>query len=262
MNVWEAIKYVSSGITLVAFIIALTAWVYRTKILERERTIRLAPENERRDLVERTLEFFSIDTAGLSRQQKYNLAIKQIQERAARFRLVAFVIIIIAFLTTGVSIFAIWRVPEPLKLKPDLTPTPTPILTAIPAPSNSSNDKQDDNRNGTNSQKPPVTSISNNRSPSTPTPISTVNPNAPRTPTSKNATEFIQLVNYARSIQKLGIKGQACREYMKAFKMLPDSYRGKVSSSLIEQAHSNYARNNFEEAARLFEDAFRAVPIQ
>src|SRR5918911_1154592 len=239
MNAWEAIKYVSSGITLVAFIIAIAAWIYRTKILERERTIRLAPENERRVLVERTLEFFSIDTAGLSRQQKYNLAIKQIQARAARFRLVAFVIIIIAFLTTGVSIFAIWRVPESPKPKPDLIPTSTPIPTPIPTPSDSSNDKQDDNRNGTNSPRPLVT----------PTPH----------PTSKNETEFIQLVNYARSIQKLGLKGQACREYMKAFKMLPDNYRGKISSSLIEQANLNYARNNFEEAARLFEDAFRVV---
>ena len=235
MNVWEAIKYVSNGITLLAFITAVVAWVYRTRILARERTIRLAPENERRELVERTLEFFSIDTAGLSRQQKYNLAIKQVQERAARFRLAAFAIIIIALLATGVSIFAIWEVPEPLKPKPDQTPTPTPITSPIRTP--------------------------NIRSPSTQTSTSKVTPSAPP-PTSKDETEFIQLVNYARSIHKLGHNGQACREFMNAFRILPDSYRGKVSSSLIEQANLDYARNKFDEAASSFADAFRNVPIQ
>lgn len=108
---WKAIAYVGSGLTLAAFIVAVAAWVYRTKVLERERTIRLAPDNERTQLIERTLEFFDINTSGLSRQQKYDLALHQIHERARRFRITAVVVVVVACLAAGVSVFAILRVP-------------------------------------------------------------------------------------------------------------------------------------------------------
>jgi tetratricopeptide (TPR) repeat protein len=106
---WKAIAYVSSGVTLIAFISAVVAWVYRNQILKTERIIRLAPEDARAGLVERALEFFSVDTSGLTRKQKYDLAIKQIHARAARFRTTATVVVIITFLAAGVTTFAIWR---------------------------------------------------------------------------------------------------------------------------------------------------------
>jgi hypothetical protein len=127
---WKAITYVSSGITLIAFICAVAAWIYRTKILERERTIRLAPENARSALVERTLEFFSVDTVGLTRQQKYDLALHQIHARAARFRTTAIVIVIIAFLASGVGAFAILR--EPVIQKPDKSDSTAATPSSLP----------------------------------------------------------------------------------------------------------------------------------
>ncbi len=109
---WETIKYIGSGITLAAFIIAVAAWIYRLKILERGRLIQLAPENDRRELVEQTLEFFDIDTGGLTREQKYDLVLQQIRAKATRFKITATVIVIIAFLTAGITFFAIYEVPN------------------------------------------------------------------------------------------------------------------------------------------------------
>jgi len=104
---WSAITYVSSGLTLLAFIIAVAAWVHRNNILGAERRIQLAPPQERAQLVERTLEFFNIDTTRLTTGQQYNLAIRQIDARAQRFRIIATVVSVLFAITAGVAAFAI-----------------------------------------------------------------------------------------------------------------------------------------------------------
>jgi hypothetical protein len=88
MALFEAIKYVGSGLTLVAFIVAAIAWAYRSSLTSRKQTIELAPAEERPALIERTLkEFFVVDTGNLTAEQKYNLAIRQIHARSSRFRI-------------------------------------------------------------------------------------------------------------------------------------------------------------------------------
>jgi hypothetical protein len=86
MDPFEAIKYVTSAITLVAFLAATIAWAYRYRLKSRKQTIELAEPAARADLVERTLEFFPVHTDGLSNEQKRELAIKQIDARTERFR--------------------------------------------------------------------------------------------------------------------------------------------------------------------------------
>jgi len=128
---WKAITYVSSGLTLVAFVAAVAAWVYRSKILERERLIRLAREKDRAKLVENTLQFFSVDTQSLKKDQQYDLAIQQIHAWAARFRTSAIVVVVIAFLTTTVAVFAIWKsanTSPPARSSFGDSPTPNPTV--------------------------------------------------------------------------------------------------------------------------------------
>ena len=61
---WEAIKYVSSGVTLLAFIAAIILEIYRRNLLSRERLIELAPGDQRAKLVRATLqEFFDVVTS-------------------------------------------------------------------------------------------------------------------------------------------------------------------------------------------------------
>lgn len=89
---WEAIKYVSSGVTLLAFIAAIVLQIYRRTLLSRERLIELAPAAERARLVKSTLqEFFDVDTARMSEDHAYQLAMEQIRARSRRYLVNAFV---------------------------------------------------------------------------------------------------------------------------------------------------------------------------
>lgn len=121
---WTAIKYVGSGLTLVAFLCALAAWLYRSYLLRRERLIKSVPEAKRAALVERTLVLFNIDTRKLTPEQQYNLALEQIRDRAKRFRVTAGVIVVIALIAAVLTFIAIPKVSPPPTPSP--TPTPTP----------------------------------------------------------------------------------------------------------------------------------------
>src|ERR1022692_677762 len=79
---WDAIKYVGLGLTLAAFVVAAIAWLLKSKSEEKERLIDLAKDEERAGLVRDALEFFSVDTAGLTKAQEYQLALEQIRARA------------------------------------------------------------------------------------------------------------------------------------------------------------------------------------
>ena len=82
---WHAIQYVSSVLTLIAFVTAAVLWGYRLRIKELSRRIEAAPEEARAALVSKTLEFFDVDTASLTKEQRYNLAILQIKARGDRY---------------------------------------------------------------------------------------------------------------------------------------------------------------------------------
>lgn len=104
---WQAIAYISSGLTLVAFLAAVVAWILKGKTEERERLIRTAKADQRADLVRNALEFFHVDTPGLTREQQYNVAIEQIRARAQRFRITAVVICCLAAFGAVLAAYAI-----------------------------------------------------------------------------------------------------------------------------------------------------------
>ena len=104
---WQSIQYVSSGLTLVAFITAVAAWLYRQSSLKTERLIKTAPDEERAKLVRATLEFFDVDTAKLTKEQQFNLALTQVHARARRFLVAALVVALLAVLAAIVAGVAI-----------------------------------------------------------------------------------------------------------------------------------------------------------
>lgn len=79
---WEAIKYVSSGLTLVAFVIAAAVSLYRKQILAKAKLINLAREEDRAPLISKSLEFLEIDPSELTKEQRYKIATVQIHKRA------------------------------------------------------------------------------------------------------------------------------------------------------------------------------------
>ena len=82
---WEAIQYVSGSITLVAFVADVIASTYKWKIDSKEKLIKNAREEDRAELIRNSLEFFHVETEGLTKEQRYSLALEQIRARSQRF---------------------------------------------------------------------------------------------------------------------------------------------------------------------------------
>jgi hypothetical protein len=118
---WEAISYVSSGVTLVAFLAAAAVLAYRASLKKQEALIRAAPEEDRVRMAEQVLERFQVDTSGLTKQQRYDIAMEQIRNRIRMAMIVGTVVVIIAFLATIVLIVAL-MVPKVGAHEPDIQP--------------------------------------------------------------------------------------------------------------------------------------------
>ena len=101
---WDAIKYVSSGVTLVAFLASLVAWIYKSNVDQRERLIRSASEADRATLIQDALEFFHVDTGNLNKEQRYDIVIRQITERSKRLRNNSFLIFGLSIVAAVVTI--------------------------------------------------------------------------------------------------------------------------------------------------------------
>ena len=86
--IFEAIKHVETPLALVAFIVAVAAYVYRRVLIGQRKRIEAAPEAERGVLIEDAARGFkSVDTDSLSGPKKYDIVIRLIDKKAARFRI-------------------------------------------------------------------------------------------------------------------------------------------------------------------------------
>ena len=126
---WNAIRYVSSGFTLLAFIAAIVLAIYRHSLKSRERLIELAPAEERARLVQRTLkEFFDVDTGRMTEAHAYKIAMEQIRARGRRYLvnaiiiglvLLVSVVAVIAAYANRVSAKTVYSKPELIQVKID-----------------------------------------------------------------------------------------------------------------------------------------------
>lgn len=104
---WNAIASVTSGLTLLAFLAAVGAFVFRSRLLQQVRMIQSAKEADRVQLVQNALEVFHVDASKLTRQDQYRIAMEQIRLRAQRFKISAIVVTIFAFIGGGAAILSI-----------------------------------------------------------------------------------------------------------------------------------------------------------
>jgi hypothetical protein len=105
MDIWGALQYVGTGLSLVAFVVA--AILFAARLENRAEIIKSAPEKERLEAIAATAEFFRVDVSGLSRAQQQDIALTQIHARARRDLLLAVVTLIVAVLLTIVATVAI-----------------------------------------------------------------------------------------------------------------------------------------------------------
>jgi tetratricopeptide (TPR) repeat protein len=106
---WEAIRNVTGGLSLVAFLGAAGLAAYRIHIRGEARTLETLPDSQRVEAVKRRLEYFDIDTMGLDNTQRYDLAKQQIEARAKRFAISAGVVCLLAGVFACLSAFAIYH---------------------------------------------------------------------------------------------------------------------------------------------------------
>jgi hypothetical protein len=96
---WRVIQFVTTPITLIAFVIAVSAWLYRIKISSARKLVETANPKDRAELVLATLETYHIRNDNLTPDQKFDLMKKVIQVRANQSRLIALVAVVVAVLT-------------------------------------------------------------------------------------------------------------------------------------------------------------------
>jgi hypothetical protein len=85
---WQAIQYVGSGLSLVAFVVAAITYAYLGRLRERAKIISSAPERERLDAIAATGEWFRVDLSGLTNKQKQEIVLAQISARLKRDALI------------------------------------------------------------------------------------------------------------------------------------------------------------------------------
>jgi hypothetical protein len=85
--IFEAVRYVGTPLTLVAFVVATVAYVLRARLAEQRKMVEAASSESRVEMVDRLFrDFGQVPTADLTRDQRYRLALRLIGERQARFR--------------------------------------------------------------------------------------------------------------------------------------------------------------------------------
>lgn len=102
---WEAIRYIGSAATLIAFVVAVAAWAYAKRLEQRREVLAEATDSRRADLAALVLERYGIDTRTLSREQRYQLAREELRAAMRRFYVIAAAIIVIALC----AIVVLWR---------------------------------------------------------------------------------------------------------------------------------------------------------
>src|SRR5713226_7054590 len=108
MEIWAALKYVGTGLSLLAFVVAAILFAYRARLKSRAEIIKSAPEKERLEAIATTAEFFRVDVSGLSRAQQQDIVLTQIHARARRDLLLAGVSLAVAILLAAIAVAAIW----------------------------------------------------------------------------------------------------------------------------------------------------------
>ena len=104
---FDVVPQIGTGLALAAFVAALATKLLRRKLIERENLIRSAPEDSRARLVEQALEWFNVDTSTLNQDQRFTLAMRQIQGRERRLAAITRAVLVIALASGLLAAFAI-----------------------------------------------------------------------------------------------------------------------------------------------------------
>jgi hypothetical protein len=104
---WNAVAYVGSGLSLIAFVVAALLHGYRSRLLARQSIINSAPQDKRVDAILATADTFKIDISGLSARQQTAVIIAEISRRSERDKWNAQIFVAFGILLSAVAIVSI-----------------------------------------------------------------------------------------------------------------------------------------------------------
>ncbi|TPM94228.1 hypothetical protein FJ966_18345 [Mesorhizobium sp. B2-1-5] len=109
---WDAIQHVSSAFSLVAFVVAAAVYAYRSRLQTQSELVKSAVKEDRPGVVEAIAERFSVDTRGLTRTQKAEIVLRQIDIRARRELMVFVFFLVVAVLAGFITIVSLLTRPQ------------------------------------------------------------------------------------------------------------------------------------------------------
>ena len=104
---WDAIGHVSTGLTLIAFMVAAAVSAYRLQLRSRIKTIEAVPPSERGKLIEKELNAFGIDAGNLSRTQQFEIALRELNLRSRKLLALTLVVVLITLIFGLISFNAL-----------------------------------------------------------------------------------------------------------------------------------------------------------
>lgn len=106
---WHTVEKITGPFALIAFLAAVASIILRQMGVHKLKLIEAANPEDRKQLVESALEFFSVDTATLTKEQRYSIAVTQISARARRFTIVFLFASLGVILAAGLAFVAMGR---------------------------------------------------------------------------------------------------------------------------------------------------------
>lgn len=126
---WNAIGLVTGGFSLAAFIVAVAYWAYRRRLIATEKQVESAPEDSRPRVIEAFLSTIHVDTRGLSRDQRYRLALKLLATRTRESRQKSLLVAFLGLILGGITAIALWHPKEAPSPPEPKTPSVEPLVS-------------------------------------------------------------------------------------------------------------------------------------
>lgn len=132
-SVWTSIGYVTSGFSLLAFVVAAAVTVYKVKVDNFARILESTDEKNRIEVMDRLLETFSIPTDNLTKEQKFILLMELLKMKRHNSNMKIFAFCFLSLVFGGLAYASITQgeKDDPVVIKPvnDNPSPPSPIKT-------------------------------------------------------------------------------------------------------------------------------------
>ncbi|MCK1405028.1 hypothetical protein [Bradyrhizobium sp. 76] len=104
---WDAVGHVTTGLTLVAFMVTAGLTAYRVHLKSRIKLIEAVPPSERGGVLEKQLNAFGVEAKNLTKAQQYQIAVRELNLRSRKLLALTFVVALIAIILGLISLNAI-----------------------------------------------------------------------------------------------------------------------------------------------------------